>query len=79
MMLHLNETIFAMVGAMLDQLLRMGEGAGAILLGFVLDRLEFIAHDPASAMTGLLANVFIGWWLMLDKPRLLLRRLAAQL
>jgi len=26
-------------------------------------RLEFVALYPASAVTGLLANLFIGWWL----------------
>jgi hypothetical protein len=55
---------------MLDRLLRIGEGGGALLLGFALDRLEFVAHNPASAMTGVLANVFIGWWLTHDKPHL---------
>ena len=70
MMLPASETAFALMGAMLDRLLHMGEGAGALLLGFVLDRLEFVAHNPASAMTGLFANAFIGWWLTRDKPRL---------
>ncbi len=70
MMLPASETAFALIGALLDRPLHMGEGGGVLLLGFVLDRLEFIAHNPASAMTGLLANVFIGWWLTHAKPRL---------
>jgi predicted MFS family arabinose efflux permease len=70
MMLPASETAFALMGAMLDRLLHMGEGAGALLLGFVLDRLEFVAHNPASAMTGLFANLFIGWWLTHDKQHL---------
>ncbi|HEY2885686.1 MAG TPA: hypothetical protein VGJ08_10790 [Rhizomicrobium sp.] len=70
MMLPVNEAAFALFGALLERLLHMGEGGGALLLGFVLDRLEFVAHNPASAMTGLFANLFIGWWLTHDKPHL---------
>jgi hypothetical protein len=70
MMLHLSETAFALIAALLDRVLHLGEGAGVLLLGFVLDRLEFVAHNPASAMTGLFANLFIGWWLTHDKPHL---------
>jgi len=70
MMLPVSETLFALLAALLDRLLHLGEDAGALLLDFVLDRLEFVAHNPASAMTGLFANLFIGWWLTHDKQHL---------
>jgi len=70
MMLPVSETAFALIGAMLDRVLHVGEGAGALLLDSVLDRVEFVAHNPVSAITGLFANVFIGWWLTHEKPRL---------
>jgi len=64
MMLQLSETLFALGGTLLDQLLHIAGGAGAMLLGFLLDRLEFVERSPASAITGLMANVFIVWWLL---------------
>lgn len=64
MMLQLSETLFALGGTVLDQLLHIAGAGGAMLLGFLLDRLEFVERSPASAITGLMANVFILWWLL---------------
>jgi hypothetical protein len=69
MLLPVSETSFALIAAMLDRLLHMVDGGGALLLGFALDRLEFVAHSPASAITGFLANVFIVWWLTQSAER----------
>jgi hypothetical protein len=69
MMLPVSETLFALIAAMLDRLPHMAEGGGALLFGFLLDRLEFVAHSPASAITGFLANIFIVWWLTQSAER----------
>jgi hypothetical protein len=69
MMLPLSETIFGLAGTVLDQLLHLAEGVGAMLLAFLVGRLEFVAHNPTSAITGLMANVFIVWWLFTTAER----------
>jgi len=63
MMPQLSETVFASGGTFFYQLLHVAECIGGTLFGFILTRLEFVALYPASAVTGLLANLFIGWWL----------------
>ena len=59
--------LFSQGTVMLIQLLHDGGGfAGAMfhwLESFMRDRLEFAAHYPVSAFTGLLANAMIVWWL----------------
>lgn len=69
MMPQLSHTLLALGGPMLDQLLHIAEGAGARLAGFLLARLEFVELSPASAVTGLMANVFIVWWLLQTAER----------
>lgn len=70
MMPQLSETVFALGGTFIYQLLHLGAGIGGTLFGFILTRLEFVALYPASAVTGLSANIFIGWWLTSANPRI---------
>lgn len=53
--------------AALSQFLHIGGGLLGMVLkvlgGFLLQRLEFAAHYPASALTGLVVNALILWWL----------------
>lgn len=52
--------------AALGQFLHIGGLLGMVLKvlgGFVLQRLGFAAHYPASALTGLMVNALILWWL----------------
>jgi len=79
MLLQLSDAMFAMGGAALDQMQHMAASGGTLLIGFAVNRVAFVMHDPASAVIGLLGNIFIAWWFATDKPSLMSHRLAAEL
>ena len=77
----LLQSVFVQGTATINQLLHIGYGfAGTMLswLGaFMLGRMEFVEHYPASAIAGLAVNAFIGWWLTHARPRVWHRRRTA--